>query len=84
MKVTIELTKKTALEEIINSNDIDTIKSLIERKEMSLKEAEENAAFYESICNEDFASNERQRANRLIRDIEIFNTSVNFYRKIKS
>ena len=39
MKATIELTKKTALEEIINSNDIDTIKSLIERKEMSLKEA---------------------------------------------
>ena len=54
MKVTIELTKKTALEEIINSNDIDTIKSLIERKEMSLKEAEENAAFYESICNEEY------------------------------
>nr|DAH33556.1 MAG TPA: hypothetical protein [Caudoviricetes sp.] len=40
MKATIELTKKTALEEIINSNNIDTIKSLIERKEMSLKEAE--------------------------------------------
>ena len=37
MKATIELTKKTALEEIINSNNIDTIKSLIERKEMSLK-----------------------------------------------
>ena len=78
MKVTIELTKKTALEEIINSNDIDidTIKSLIERKEMSLKEAEENAAFYESICNEDFASNERQRANRLIRDIEILKLAI--------
>ena len=61
MKATIELTKKTALEEIINSNDIDAIKSLIERKEMSLKEAEENAAFYESICNKDFASNEQIR-----------------------
>ncbi len=70
MKATIELTKRTDLEEVINSNDIDAIKSLIERKEISLKEAEENAAFYESICNEDFASNERQRANRLIRDIE--------------
>ena len=41
-----------------------------------LKEAEENAAFYESICNEDFASNERQRANRLIRDIEILKLAI--------
>ena len=72
----IKLIKKTALEELIESNNTKAITEMIEVKEISLKNALENAEFYRSINNLEFADNEQSRANRLQRDISKLRAAI--------
>lgn len=67
MKAT--LARKTELEMLIESRDTSAINALIDQKEIALKDASENAEFYRSIGNSEFADNEQSRANRLMRDL---------------
>lgn len=74
MKAT--LTKKTDLEILIESCDKNAINALIEQKEIALKDASENAEFYRSIGNSEFADNEQSRANRLMRDLSKLRAAI--------
>lgn len=70
MKATIELTKKTALEEMILRNNQSEKDAMIAKKQRALSEAEENAEFYQSIGQADMADNEASRARLLERQIK--------------
>lgn len=76
MKATIELTKRTFLEEAIANKDNSALISLIERKEEALGEAQENAEFYRSIGNAEFADNEQTRANHLMRELKSLRAAI--------
>lgn len=76
MKATIELMKKTSLEEAIENKDNSALIALIERKEAALEEAQENAEFYRSMGNAEFADNEQSRANRLMRDLKKMRAAI--------
>lgn len=69
MKATCTLIKKTDLEILIESGDKSAINEVIKIKERALENASENAEFYRSINNAEFADNEQSRANRLMRDL---------------
>lgn len=61
---------KTALEELIEINNQQSIREIIEAKERAFSEASENAEFYRSIGNDEFADTEQTRANRLKKDLD--------------
>ena len=70
MTATIELTKRTALEEMINRNNKSEMSEMIVAKQKALAEAKENAEFYQSIGQTDMADNEASRARLLERQIK--------------
>ena len=61
---------KTAFEELIEINNQQSIREMIEAKERAFSEASENAEFYRSIGNDEFADTEQTRANRLKKDLD--------------
>lgn len=61
---------KTALEKLIEINDQQSIREMIEAKERAFYNASENAEFYRSIGNDEFADTEQTRANRLKKDLD--------------
>lgn len=63
------LVKKTDLEELTESGDQKDIIEMIEAKERAFTNASENAEFYRSIGNYEFADTEQTRANRLNKDL---------------
>lgn len=69
MTATFTLTKKTALEELIERNNKSEKQQMIETKTKAMNEALENAEFYASIGNKEFADNEASRARLLERQI---------------
>lgn len=70
MKATIELTKKTSLEELIESKNVEAIEALISKKQKALEDAMDNAGFYLIIGSKDMADSEAARVERLTKDIE--------------
>ena len=66
MKATSTLTRKTALEILIESRDKNAINALIEQKEIALEEAINNAEWYASIGLDEMADNEVARQEKLI------------------
>ena len=73
---TIELIKKTSLEEVIDRKKADEIAALIARKEEALDEARCNAALYVALQLDEMADNEASRARRLVRDIERLKAAI--------
>lgn len=69
MTATIELTKRTALEEMIIRNNKSEKQQMIDSKTKAMNDALENAEFYASIGNKEFADNEASRARLLERQI---------------
>lgn len=69
MTATVELTKRTALEEMIIRNNRSEKQQMIDSKTKAMNEALENAEFYASIGNREFADNEASRARLLERQI---------------
>ena len=49
MKATIELTRRTALEDVIIRNDNSEKSQMIQEKQRALENAKENAEYYGSI-----------------------------------
>ena len=70
MKVTIELTRRTALEDVIIRNDNSEKSQMIQEKQRALENAKENAEYYRSIGQNEFADNEASRARLLERQIK--------------
>ena len=70
MTATLELTKRTALEEMIIRNNKSEMSEMIVAKQKALAEAKENAEFYQSIGQTDMADNETSRARLLERQIK--------------
>lgn len=70
MTAIVELTKRTALEELINRNNKSEKQQMIDSKTKAMNEALENAEFYASIGNKEFADNEASRARLLERQIK--------------
>lgn len=69
MRATVTLTKRTALEEMVIRNNKSEKDQMIEAKTKAMNEALENAEFYASIGNKEFADNEASRARMLERQI---------------
>ena len=69
MRATVTLTKRTALEEMVIRNNKSEKDQMIEAKTKAMNEALENAEFYASIGNKEFADNEASRARLLKRQI---------------
>lgn len=67
--------KKTDLEQLIESGDLDSINEMIKQKEDALNNAIENVNYYKEINNIEFMENEEVRAGRLQRDLELLKTS---------
>lgn len=70
MTATVELTKRTTLEETIIRNNKSEMSEMIISKQKALAEAKENAEFYQSIGQTDMADNEASRARMLERQIK--------------
>lgn len=70
MTATVELTKRTALEEMIIRNNKSEKQQMIDSKTKAMNEALENAEFYAGIGNKEFADNEASRARLLERQIK--------------
>jgi hypothetical protein len=70
MTATVELTKRTALEEMIIRNNKSEKQQMIDSKTKAMNEALDNAEFYASIGNKEFADNEASRARLLERQIK--------------
>lgn len=70
MRATVTLTKRTALEEMVIRNNKSEKDQMIEAKTKAMNEALENADFYASIGNMEFADNEASRARLLERQIK--------------
>jgi hypothetical protein len=70
MKATIELTRRTALEDVIIRNDNSEKSQMIQEKQRALENARENAEYYRSIGQNEFADNEASRARLLERQIK--------------
>ena len=70
MRATVTLTKRTALEEMVIRNNKSEKDQMIEAKTKAMNEALENAEFYASIGNAEFADNEASRARLLERQIK--------------
>ena len=76
MKATSTLTRKTALEILIESRDKSIINALIAKKEIALEEAVNNAEWYASIGLDEMADNEVARQEKLIRDIKKLKAAI--------
>ena len=76
MKATSTLTRKTALEILIESRDKNAINALISKKEIALEEAVNNAVWYASLGLDGMADNEVARQEKLIRDIERLKAAI--------
>ena len=76
MKATSTLTRKTALEILIESRDKNAINALISKKEIALEEAINNAEWYASIGLDEMADNEVARQEKLIRDIKKLKAAI--------
>ena len=70
MTATVELTKRTALEEMISRNNKSEMSEMVVAKQKALAEAKENAEFYQSIGQTDMADNEASRARLLERQVK--------------
>lgn len=70
MTATLELTKRTASEEMIIRNNKSEMSEMVVAKQKALTEAKENAEFYQSIGQTDMADNEASRARLLERQIK--------------
>lgn len=68
--------KKTDLEQLIESGDLDSINEMIKQKEEALNNAIENVNYYKEINNIEFMENEEVRAGRLQRDLELLRASI--------
>ena len=68
--------KKTDLEQLIESGDLDSINEVIKQKEDALNNAIENVNYYKEINNIEFMENEEVRAGRLQRDLELLRASI--------
>lgn len=68
--------KKTDLEQLIESGDLDSINEMIKQKEEALSNAIENVNYYKEIGNIEFMENEEVRAGRLQRDLELLKTAI--------
>lgn len=68
--------KKTDLEQLIESGDLDSINEMIKQKEEALNNAMENVNYYKEINNIEFMENEEVRAGRLQRDLELLKTAI--------
>ena len=68
--------KKTDLEQLIESGDLDSINEMIKQKEEALNNAIENVNYYKEINNIEFMGNEEVRAGRLQRDLELLKTAI--------
>ena len=68
--------KKTDLEQLIESGDLDSIYEMIKQKEEALNNAIENVNYYKEIANIEFMENEEVRAGRLRRDLELLKTAI--------
>lgn len=73
MKAEFYKVRGTELEEMVKRGNNNEISSMISQKKQALAEALENVAFYKSIGNMEFASNEQNRANLLQRQLEMLN-----------
>lgn len=73
---TMELIKKTSLEEVIDRKNADEIAALIARKEAALDEARCNAALYVALQLGEMADNEASRAKRLVREIARLKSTI--------
>lgn len=69
MRATVTLTKRTALEEMAIRNNKSEKQQMVDSKTKAMNEALENAEFYASIGNKEFADNEASRARLLERQI---------------
>lgn len=76
MKATIELTKKTSLEELIENKNVEAIEALISKKQKALEDAMDNAGFYLIIGSKDMADSEAARVERLTKDIERLKAAI--------
>ena len=68
--------KKTDLEQLIESGDLDSINEMIKQKEEALNNALENVNYYKEIAHIEFMENEKVRAGRLQRDLELLRASI--------
>lgn len=68
--------KKTDLEQLIESGDLDSINEMIKQKEDALNNAIENVNYYKEINNIEFMENEEVRAGRLQRDLELLRAAI--------
>lgn len=68
--------KKTDLEQLIESGDLDSIKEMIRQKEKALNNAIENVNYCKEVNNIEFMENEEVRAGRLQRDLELLKTAI--------
>lgn len=68
--------KKTDLEQLIESGDLDSINEMIKQKEEALNNAIENVNYYKEINNIEFMENEEVRAGRLKGDLELLKTAI--------
>lgn len=69
MRATLELVSKTNLEKVVESGNVEAIKSLIAQKEEAMDEACDNVTYYLYIGDQEKADNELLRAKRLDKDI---------------
>ena len=67
--------KKTDLEQLIESGDLDSINEMIKQKEEAFNNAMENVNYYKEINNIEFMENEEVRAGRLQCDLELLKTA---------
>lgn len=68
--------KKTDLEQLIESGDLDSVNEMIKQKEEALNNAIENVNYYKEIGNIEFMENEEVRAGRLQRNLELLKTAI--------
>lgn len=68
--------KKTDLEQLIESGDLDSIKEMIRQKEKALNNAIENVNYCKEVNNIEFMENEEVRARRLQGDLELLKTAI--------
>ncbi len=69
--------KKTDLEQLIESGDLDSINEMIKQKEEAFNNSMENVNYYKEINNIEFMENEEVRAGRLQCDLELLRASIN-------
>lgn len=73
MKAEFYKVRGTEMEEMMKRGNSNEISSMVSQKKQALAEALENVAFYKSIGNMEFASNEQNRAKLLQRQLEMLN-----------